>query len=93
MDPLQDKSALKEGYVHRALVALDQFANVLFGGNPDETISARSARAAARGDKLGKFMVWWLDKLQPDHGTLAESGDLAGAEEIVEIEKKALGGK
>jgi hypothetical protein len=93
MNPLQDKSALSEGYLHRVLVALDQFGNVVFGGDPDETISARSARAAARGDKLGKFMIWWLDKLQPGHGTLAESGDLARAQQIEEIERKALGGK
>jgi len=78
-------------YWWRVLVALDQFANVVLGGNPDETISARSARAAKRGNLLGKFMCWWLDKLQKNHGEQAEAGDLARAERVEEIEEQALG--
>lgn len=78
------------GWVHRSLVALDQFANVLTGGKNDETISARSQRAANCGNRFGKFMVWWLDKLQPGHGKLAEAGDLRRAEDIERTEKEAL---
>ena len=64
--------------------------NVLFGGLPDETISARAQRAAARGDWRGKVLVWWLDKLQPDHGVQAEAGDLDRAEQIERVEQTAL---
>lgn len=87
----QEERAGKEGYLHRTLVALDQFANVVSGGNPDETISARSARAAARGGAIGKFMCWWLDKIQPNHGEKAEAGDLERATKVEQIESKALG--
>lgn len=82
--------ARRQRYPHRVLVALDQFANVVCGGHPDETISSRSARAAARGDLLGKLMLWWLDKIQPHHGTLAEEADLGRAEIVERIEEKAL---
>ena len=75
--------ARRESYPHRVLVALDQCCNVVLGGDPDETISSRSARAAARGDWWGRAMLWWLDKLQPHHGQLAEEADL-GRAEIVE---------
>lgn len=82
--------AKSEGYIHRVLVALDMFGNVICGGDVDETISARSARAAARGDWLGRFMVWWLDKVQPNHGELAEEGDLGRAEIVAATEADAL---
>lgn len=85
-----EASTAKESYIHRMLVGLDQAANVILGGDPDETISARSQRAAARGGLLGKFMCWWLDKLQPDHGMLAEAGDLERAETVEQIEEQAL---
>ena len=80
----------KEGYVHRVLVGVDQAANVLFGGDPDETISARSARAAARNDWLGKFMCWWLGKLQANHGMKAEAGDFERAATVAQTESQAL---
>ena len=89
--PVQEAQTAKEGYLHRTLVGLDQFANVLTGGKPDETISSRSARAAANGSKFGKFMCWWLDKIQPEHGLKAEAGDLERAEADAKTEEKALG--
>src|SRR5260370_28578655 len=81
--------AAKEGYVKRVLISLDQFANVITGGKPGETVSARSGRAAARGAKFGKFMVWWLDKFQKNHGEKAEAGDLARAKSVEDAETKA----
>jgi hypothetical protein len=86
----QEQQTAKEGYLHRVLVALDQFGNVVFGGDPDETISSRSARAAERGDWLGKFMCWWLDKLQSNHGEKAECGDLERAKIVEQIEGREL---
>ncbi len=86
----QEQETCKEGYVHRVLVALDQFGNVVLGGDPDETISARSARAVERGNWLGKFMCWWLDKLQRNHGEKAECGDLERAEIVEQIESREL---
>lgn len=86
----EESQAAHEGYVHRTLVGLDQFVNVIAGGNPDETISARSARAAKRGGVVGKFMCWWLDKLQKNHGEDAEAGDLERAQNIQNVEDNAL---
>ncbi len=77
-------------YCHNVLVGLDQFANTILAGEPGETISARSARAAARGHWLGRFMLKWLNWIQPGHGKLAEEGDLRRAEAVEEIEEKAL---
>ena len=88
----EENETTKEGYVRRVLVALDQFGNVVFGGDPDETISSRSARAAERGNRLGKFMCWWLDKLQRDHGQKAECGDLERATIVEQIESRELDG-
>lgn len=38
------------GYLIRLLVALDQLANTILLGSPDETISSRVGRAALRGN-------------------------------------------
>jgi hypothetical protein len=85
-----ESRASKEGYIHRTLVGLDQFVNVIAGGNPDETISSRSERAAKRGDFVGKAMCWWLDKLQKNHGEQAEAGDLERSTNVQNIEDNAL---
>jgi hypothetical protein len=79
-----------EGYLHRLLVGLDQFVNVAFGGKLDETISAHSQQLAQEGNPFGKFMSWWLAKIQPDHGELAEAGDLARATAQMELEQRLL---
>lgn len=86
----QEAKTAKEGYVHRVLVAEDQLDNVILDGAPDETMSARSQREAAKGNWLGKFMVWWLDKLQSQHGLKAEAGDLERAEAVEQLEDKSL---
>lgn len=83
----------KQGYFHRVLAALDQLGNAAFGGNPSETISARSERARKRGDWRGKLMVWWLNKIQPQHGELAVVGSWERAEEVEQAEEKDLGMK
>jgi hypothetical protein len=87
---VQETETAQEGYLHRSLVALDQFANVLLGGNPDETISSRSQRAAQRGDWRGKAMIWWLGKIQKNHGEDAQAGDIERATAVEDIEKKSL---
>lgn len=55
-------------YFWNILVALDQLVNVLFGGDPDETISSRWGRAVAR-DRcvLCRFACWVLDRFDPGH--------------------------
>ena len=86
-----EEKASHEAYLHRVLVALDQFGNVLADGNPGETISARSGRLAAQGNRFGKFMQWWLGKIQKNHCEKAEAGDLERAEAVEAVEKESLG--
>jgi hypothetical protein len=81
--------ASKEGYVHRVLVAFDQFWNVAADGLPDETISARSERDAIKGDFLGKLLTHGLDLIQADHGQKAAAGDLERATTVVTVETKS----
>lgn len=49
------------------MIGLDQWANALLGGAPDETISARAGRARARGKRWGRVLCWVLDRLDPGH--------------------------
>ena len=57
----QEAQAAKEAWLHKTLVAFDQFMNVVTGGLPDETISARSERDAMKGEFLGKLLTMELD--------------------------------
>ena len=87
------KRATAHSYVRRVLLGVDLFANVLIGGKPGETISARSQRAADRGNIVGKGMTKFLHLFQKRHGELAEAGDLARAEAVEKTEESALGVK
>jgi len=86
--------AAKEGYLHRVLVGFDQFWNVVAGGNPDETISARTRRAVdnpeVKHKLLAKVLNHILDDVQPNHGARAEAGDAERASKVLGIEEKAL---
>lgn len=88
--PQQEQQAAKEGYIHRVLVASDQFANVVLRGRPDETISARSYRAALQGKFWGKVLSKGLNLIQKNHGADAAAGDLERSESIAATEKKVL---
>lgn len=83
----------KEGYFRKDLIGLDQFANVLMGGSPDETISSRSARWATEDkglkEEVGEVVSKGLDLFQKDHGAKAEIGDMYRAETVETIEQKA----
>jgi hypothetical protein len=80
-----------EVYLHRILVGLDQFMNVLSNGDPDETISARAARAAERGKPWGIAMSKFLNIFQKDHGPRAQAGDVARATAVETLEDASGG--
>jgi hypothetical protein len=88
--PVAEASASQDGYVHRVLVAFDVFVNVLFRGRMDETISARSYRAALQGKLWGKVMNAFLNLFQANHGALAAAGDLERADSVAGTEQKTL---
>ena len=54
-------------WVMNMLIALDQLGNSMMGGSPDETISSRSARAAQKGHRWGRWMCKGLNWLDPNH--------------------------
>lgn len=59
-------------YLWNVLIGFDQFVNVIFGGDPDETISSRLGKWARRGKnqrgnkkfifKLANFVVELFEK-------------------------------
>lgn len=52
-------------YFVNLLIGIDQAANSVLGGMPDETISSRCARGRARW--YWKWLAWALDKIDPNH--------------------------
>lgn len=51
----------------RLAVAHDQLINAATGGNEDETVSSRAAKAARDGRRWGCVLCRWLDKIDPGH--------------------------
>lgn len=48
-------------------VSADQFINTVLNGDPDETLSSRSARAQEKGKRWGCVLCKLLDYLEKDH--------------------------
>jgi hypothetical protein len=87
-----EAKAAAEGYLHRCLVALDIFMNVVFfAGRQGETMSTHAFIAAKSGKLWGKLMNLWLDGFQKDHGPQAASGDLERSQAEVNRLRKILG--
>ena len=58
-----------KSYGRRVAVAIDQLFNALFGGDEDETISSRAAKARMKGKRWGCLLCRFLDWLDPNHCT------------------------
>jgi hypothetical protein len=56
-----------KSYLWNLLVGVDQLANAMAGGDPDETISSRAAKAARKGHRWGCVLCRVLDWLDPGH--------------------------
>ncbi|MDR5883617.1 hypothetical protein [Caballeronia sp. LZ032] len=54
-------------WLRNVLVALDQLANAIALGDPDETISSRAGKAMQEGKRWGCVLCRCLDLLQKDH--------------------------
>lgn len=88
----QEASTIKEGRIHRMLVAFDIFCNVIFlNGQQDETISSHAARAAEQGKRWGILMARFLNFFQPNHCPIAQAGDIQRAENVENLEEKSGG--
>jgi hypothetical protein len=55
---------MAQTYHFRFWRAVDRLGNALTGGDDDETISHRVARARARGVWWGRVACWGLDKVK-----------------------------
>ena len=87
-----EAKAAAEGYLHRCLVALDIFMNVIFfAGRQGETMSTHAWIASQSGKLWGKLMNLWLDGFQKGHGPQAASGDLERSQAEVNRLRKILG--
>lgn len=87
-----EAKAASEGYLHRCLVALDIFMNVVFfAGRQGETMSTHAWIASQSGALWGKLMNKWLDGFQAQHGPRAASGDLERSQTEVNRLRKILG--
>ena len=77
-------------YIINLLVAFDQFINVLFSGQPDETISSRAWRCKDVSS-FWRFMRKFIDLLfffQPQHCFKAYLAELNRKQIQLEILKK-----
>ena len=55
-------------YLLNLLYVTDLVANTILLGDPDETISSRVGKKAARNDcRVCKWLCYWLDKVDPRH--------------------------
>jgi hypothetical protein len=54
-------------YLFNILISVDQLANTVLGGYPDETISSRLAKLNRKGNKVGIIGCKVLDKFDKGH--------------------------
>lgn len=87
---IQEKQVDNYNYLHRLLIGLDDFTNVVvFNGECDETISAHTARMAMKHEFVGVVMSKALDLIQKNHGAKAIAGDTERAKTIINIEENS----
>ena len=55
-------------YIKNILIGVDQLANAVIGGDPDETISSRAGKEVRSGKGWGwKFLCLVLNKFDKNH--------------------------
>lgn len=54
-------------YIHNVGIGLDQFVNAIVGGDPDETLSSRMGKSAAKGHRWWGWVHDALDYFWPNH--------------------------
>lgn len=53
-------------YFWNILIAIDQLANTILGGDPDETISSRAGKRQNE-QSWAKYLCWFLNKIDTKH--------------------------
>jgi hypothetical protein len=70
-------------YFWNILISLDQFANTVLAGSPDETISSRAGKAMREGKVWGCLLCRFLSLFENDHCAKSievDEGERVGAE-------------
>lgn len=81
------KRALREGYLYRVVKGLDEFGNVITGGNLGQSLSSRIGLDAAKGDHGAIALAEFLNCFEANHCVLAERADEAQAQLVVDAEQ------
>lgn len=68
---------MKATYLSKCLLAVDQLANAIAGGHPDETLSARAYRAHMAGRSGWRRLINAIFFWQVDHCLSAFRNELA----------------
>lgn len=53
-------------YVWNVLISVDQLANTILGGDPDETISSRAGKRQYKS-RWATVLCWFLNKVDTNH--------------------------
>ena len=75
-------------YFLNVAIAFDVFCNVILGGHPDETLSARSGRTAHAGKLWGKMLAGMLGFFFKNHCRHAELHDEQRAQYVAWLESQ-----
>jgi hypothetical protein len=76
-------------YIYNVLVGFDMFMNTVFGGLPDETISAHAGRMEKQDSYWAIVLSVFLNWLQPHHVEDAIKGDEQRAETVETLEESS----
>lgn len=63
-------------YAKKLFIALDQLANAVFDGYPDETLSAKAERLSREGNTLPKKIINTIVFWQKDHCLSAYNNEM-----------------
>lgn len=64
---MYEKLILLKRYTFNVLIGVDQLVNALLGGDPDETLSSRMAKARKHGCKPCYYICRMLHWFDPNH--------------------------
>lgn len=74
------------GYLRRLFISLDQLANTVIGGMPDETISSRWGRTR-KLNRVADLGCKILDKIDTDHCEMSVEFDKEGNPKALHLKK------
>lgn len=72
-------------YFWNVMLGIDQLANAIIGGDPDETLSSRMGKNIRDGKcRLCKIVCYFLNKIDPNHCRDAIESD-EGSRQVTDV--------